>query len=157
MYQIPEITIEFDAIKAKILKSSLKIVKISNSSDYLLELLELEAFLKDSRFKFKITAKSTQELIMLDRRCLWGVDSLGTMHNIQRYEEFKCKCLKPLRITKGKYVWFKGISYPFEMPFSIKNIEEDILYYWFKLLYIDNTWEIYRINTEYDGNIIECV
>ena len=45
----------------------------------------------------------------------------------------------------------------FEMPFSIKNIEEDILYYWFKLLYIDNTWEIYKINTEYDGNITECL
>jgi hypothetical protein len=157
MYHVPEITIEFDTIKAKIQQTTSKIVKVSNSSDYLNELLGLESYLKNSRFKFRITAKSTQELIMLDRRCVWGIDCVGVMHNLQRREEFKSKCLKPVKITRGKYIWFKNITYPFEMPFSIKNIEEDILYYWFKLLYIDNTWEIYKINTEYDGNITECL
>lgn len=155
-YIVPEITVDFDKITTKLSKS-IKTLKLTNSTDYLGHLLELEQLLSDNRFKFKITATSTQELIMLDKRCLWGVDSVGILHNLKRYEEFKAKCIKPQKITKHKYVWFKNISYPFEMPFSIKNIEEDILHYWFKLLYIDQVWTIYRINSEYDGNDAICI
>ena len=155
-YKVPELDIGFTKIKAKLHKE-FKDIKLTNKEDYLTQLLDIDKSVGAARFRFHITAKSTQELIMLDKRCVWGIDFEGTIHNIQRYEEFVCKCVKPDRITKHKYIWFKNISKPFEMPFSIKNIEEDIMYYWFKLLYIDNVWTIYKINTEYEGVNTECI
>jgi hypothetical protein len=155
-YSVPNITINFNEIKAQLGRQIEKVIKLENSLNYLNELLTLEQ-LEVNRLKFQITAKSTQELIMSDKRCVWGIDSIGVLHNLKRYEEFRSKCLKPSKITKSKYIWFRGISKPFEVPFSIKNIEEDIMYYWFKLLYIDNVWEIYKINTEYDGNTVESI
>ena len=155
-FKVPELDIGFSKIKAKLHKE-FKDIKLNNVEDYLTQLLNIEKKVGSDRFRFYLTAKSTQELIMLDKRCVWGIDYNGEIHNLKRWEEFHCRNLKPLKITQGKYLWFRSISYPFEMPFSIKNIQEDIMYYWFKLLYIDNIWTIYKINNEYDGNIIECI
>lgn len=148
MYKVPSLTVNFDNIKGKI-SSTFKTLKIENVETYLEELLTLEQVFGSSRFRFQITAKSTQELLMLDKRCMWGIDNLGVFHDLSRKQKFKCKYLKPYEITQNKYIWFKTITKPFEVPFSIKNIEEDIMYYWFKLIYIDNVWEIGAIDTDY--------
>ena len=149
-YSVPDIDIQFEGISAMLYKSYMPL-KVDNSSNYLQELLSLEIDEKGKRFKFHITAKNTQQLIMLPERCLWGIDITGRIHNLKRYEEFERLCLKPSKITKGNLIWFKEISKPTRTPLSITNIEEDLLYYWFSFLYIDHVWELYKISPDYTG------
>ncbi len=155
-YIIPDIRLEFDKISAAIAKKY-STLKLNNSSNYLEELFDVEALEKETRFKFHITAKSTQELIMLPRRCLWGMDITGRMHNLKRYEEFLKLCIKPKEITKSKYLWFNEITRPLETPMSIKNIEEDLLHYWYEFLYIDYVWELYKVTPNYSGKSTEWI
>ena len=128
-YKVPDVRVDFDKVTAAI-TTRYSTVKLSNSPNYLDELLNLETNENEIRFRFQVTAKSTQELIMLEDRCVWGVDRTGRMHNLKRYEEFEQFCMRPLKITQGKYLWFRGITRPIETPLSIKNIAEDLMYYW---------------------------
>lgn len=149
-YSVPDLQFDFDKLKAALHKNYTTL-KLSNSSNYLEELLRVELDENETRFKFQLTALSTQALIMLPHRCQWGVDIEGKIHNLARYEEFRSRCVKPVKVTNNNLVWFKGISRPIRTPLSIKNIKEDILYYWYQFLYIDNVWELYKISTEYNG------
>lgn len=150
LFKVPEISVEFDKIST-LLSDSYKTAKInSSSSNYLEELLSIDSSEKNERIKFQVTAQSTQELIMLPRRCVWGVDTTGRIHNLSRYQEFEHISIKPTKITLNKYIWFNKVTRPITVPMSIKNIEEDLLYYWFSFLYIDNVWELYRIHGDYN-------
>ncbi len=155
-YSIPSIQFDFDKIKAA-LRKSYSTVKLQNSSNYLDELLHIELDDNESRFKFQISALNTQSLIMLPKRCLWGIDIKGLIHNLQRYEEFKSKCIKPIKVTNNNLMWFNEVTRPIRTPLSIKNIQEDIMYYWYQFLYIDNVWELYRITPEYNGKQTEWI
>jgi hypothetical protein len=153
-YVIPDVQIEFDRISAAVAKRYTT-VKLGNSSNFLEELFDIEALETETRFKFHVTAKSTQELIMLPKRCVWGVDITGRLHNLHRLEEYPQICIKPYKITKSKYIWFKEITKPIETKLSLQNIEEDLLYYWYSFLYIDYVWELYRVTPEYHGKTSE--
>lgn len=150
-YTIPTIDISFNKISASNSKNyNSKDIKLKNSENYLEHLIALENL--KNRFKFKITAQSTQELIMLQKRCQWGVDITGAMHNLSRLEEFPLVCLKPIKITNNKYIWFNTITKPLISPLSIKNIADDLYYYFYSFLYIDNVWELYNIHPSFTGN-----
>jgi hypothetical protein len=154
LYYVPEVTVQFDKICAE-LKSRQAVAKVNNSPNYLGELLSLDELEKNSRIKFNITAQSTQELIMLPKRCVWGIDITGRMHNLSRYQEFDHISIKPYLITKNKYIWFKKVTRPVVAPLSLVNIEEDILHYWFNFVYIDYVWELFKISDDYNWKATE--
>lgn len=154
LYSVPQVKIEFDKISAVLAKRHAT-VKVNNSPNYLGELFDVEVMSKENRIKFQITASSTQELIMLPNRCVWGIDITGRMHNLQRYQEFQQISIKPTKITKGKYIWFNKVTRPIISPLSVENIKEDILHYWFNFLYIDSVWELYRISDSHNGKSTE--
>lgn len=143
----PNIEVQFDKIITTA-KHAPKLIKTQNSGNYLTDLAKIEQENSQLRLHFSFTAHNTQQILMLDRRCLWGVDYEGTIHNLERLEKFKAVSVRIENITKDKYLWFPKITYPFLMPLSVRNIKNDIAYYWFQLLYIDLTWEIYRVETE---------
>jgi hypothetical protein len=154
LYHVPEVSVEFDKIQAEI-NHRYVTAKKTNSANYLAELATLET--KEKRVKFQITASSTQELIMLPNRCVWGIDITGRLHNLSRWQEFKHISIKPYKITKNKFIWFKKVTRPIVSPLTLTNIEEDILEYWFSFLYIDNVWELYRISDSYIDKETEWV
>ena len=101
LYHVPEVSVEFDKIQAEI-NHRYVTAKKTNSANYLAELATLET--KEKRVKFQITASSTQELIMLPNRCVWGIDITGRLHNLSRWQEFKHISIKPYKITKNKFI-----------------------------------------------------
>jgi hypothetical protein len=147
-YTVPEIKVDFNKISATV-RDSYKTLRTNQELDYLTDALDIEIDKNQSRFKFNVTAKSTQELIMLPRRCVWGVDKTGNIHNLQRNEMFKSINIQPKEVTNN-YIWFREVTRPIVAPFSLKNIMEDVYYYWFTFLHIDNVWELYKISPDFD-------
>lgn len=155
-YVVPDVEVQFDEILATTTKK-LKSLKLSNSSNYLEELFDIQEKKKNNRFSFDITANSTSELIMLPKRCLWGVDIRGEIHNLSRKQIFDHICIKPRSITKDKYIWFREVTPPLVTPIRIQQLKDDLLNYWFSFLYIDTKWELYSVNPFFTRSKAVCL
>lgn len=112
--------------------------KSINNPSYLSRLIELDSRKKYQRFKFDLTIRTMEELLLSG--CKVGIDELGNIKYFDIKQSFKYS-EKEIIKTRKKHFWFKGISYPFTLDLeNIEKIAEDYKYYYGKLTYINRNW-----------------
>jgi hypothetical protein len=112
--------------------------------NYFAHLIQMDS-LNMNRIKFDYTALNIQHLVM-KKNLEWGIDNHSTIHNLRKKQEFPA-IQSPISKTAKGLLWFKHVSYPFEIPF---NIEQTLsTYHIGTLIYIDKVWYIYELTSQY--------
>lgn len=143
-----KIIYELDKISIKLRENSIPLLlddKNIINSDYLTRLS-----LVDNRIHFDYTCINLQSLIL--SKVKWGLDSNAQIHDLSKLEEFKSKTCKSTK-QKDNLIWLKGISYPFEIPEFLSDMDTTNMY--FHLVYIDYVW--YTAEVNYNPNKREIV
>lgn len=106
-----------------------------------LSYLERLALVED-RVEFDYTCRNLTELINSSSK--WGVDNSGRIFDLSTKERFTLR-VKSIRKVKPGLIWLNRISYPIHIDKTIKLEEVDTKVVKAIVVYIDNTWVLYRV------------
>ncbi len=100
----------------------------------------------ENRIEYDFTCRNLSELI--NSPVLWGVDDSGKIFDLSNKERFKTKTSSIRKIVNPGLIWLHRISYPFVLDRSINlsEIDPDVLKA--IVVYIDNTWVLYKFTYE---------
>lgn len=133
----------YEQDKIYILKTKTSARKIINDSNinknsYLEKLINMP-----NRVTFDITCRNMQELI--HNKPKWGIDNKETIRDLTKpIEYFEYKSSKIIRKLKN-FIWVKEVSYPFEIPDSLKEISINSLFA--GIVLIDNIWYLFDFSS----------
>lgn len=106
----------------------------------------------EDRLEFKYTCRNLTEL--LNSSCKWGVDNSGKIFDLSIKERFPV-AVRRINRTKPGLIWVNRISYPLELDptLNLNDVDRDVLKA--VVIYIDNTWTLYKVT--YENTTIESM
>ena len=113
---------------------------LSLEGEYLDRLSQLDL---SHRLIFEMTALNLQQLLL--QRPKWGIDKTGKIFDFKPVQKFDTKSIDIER-KKGKLIWLKKISYPFELPEHLQDVEiRKLKELYFRVVYIDKVWYLLSV------------
>lgn len=124
-----------------------KVDEITKNYSYLERLVP-----EDDRLYFDYTCRNLTELI--NSPVKWGVDNSGRIYNLSIKERFPIS-IRTIRKIKENLIWLTRISHPFILDKTLTIEEVDIKVLKVMVVYIDNTWILYKFT--YDAISTESI
>jgi len=106
-------------------------------------LLKRYVSVKDDFFFFDYTCTNLTQLI--SKNIEWGIDANAKIFDLRQKQKFKARTVQVVKV-RDNLIWLDTVSYPFKLS---KNILEPstILEQYITIVYIDETWYLYRFSS----------
>ena len=104
----------------------------SLGGDYFARLLQM-----NNRLHFDCTCKNLQQLVFQNPK--WGMDATANIFDLSKIVNLECTKRAIVKV-RGNLIWFRNISYPFEIPSNEELHLTDKIYG--ILVKVNNEWFI---------------